>query len=206
MRTRVKFCGITRPEDAQAAANLGVDAIGLVFYPPSPRAVTLDQAKQVVSALPAFVTTVALFVDPDEREVEAVIDELGVDLLQFHGDESVLQCQQYRRPYIKALRMRDDVNVLDEIGRYSESRGLLLDSYQPGVAGGTGKAFDWARIPSDVRRSVILAGGLDADNVAQAIEQVRPYAVDVSGGIESAKGIKDREKMKAFMRSVNSVR
>ena len=206
MRTRVKFCGITRPEDAQAAASLGVDAIGLVFYPPSPRAVTLDQAKQVVSALPAFVTTVALFVDPDEREVEAVIDELGVDLLQFHGDESVLQCQQYRRPYIKALRMRDDVNVLDEIGRYSESRGLLLDSYQPGVAGGTGKAFDWARIPSDVRRSVILAGGLDADNVAQAIEQVRPYAVDVSGGIESAKGIKDREKMKAFMRSVNSVR
>ena len=206
MRTRVKFCGITRPEDAQAAANLGVDAIGLVFYPPSPRAVTLDQAKQVVSALPAFVTTVALFVDPDEREVEAVIDELGVDLLQFHGDESVQQCQQYRRPYIKALRMRDDVNVLDEIGRYSESRGLLLDSYQPGVAGGTGKAFDWARIPSDVRRSVILAGGLDADNVAQAIEQVRPYAVDVSGGIESAKGIKDREKMKAFMRSVNSVR
>ena len=205
MRTRVKYCGITRPEDALIAAQLGVDAIGLVFYPPSPRAVSIEQALEVIAAVPAFVTIVALFVNHEVAEVETVLTELQIDLLQFHGDETAEQCERYDWPYIKAVRMQEGVDLLNISAHHAQARGLLLDSYQAGVAGGTGQTFDWARIPDELGCPVILAGGLAPDNVATAIEQVQPFAVDVSGGIESAKGIKDAEKMKAFMRSVNSV-
>ena len=206
MRTRVKYCGITRAEDAQAAADLGVDAIGLVFYPPSPRAVSIEQAQEITSVLPAFVTVVALFVDPDQQAVEQVLTDLPIDLLQFHGDESAQYCQRYDWPYIKAVRMREGVDVAAVAKEHAEARGILLDSYQAGVAGGTGQTFDWAKVPNTCQSPIILAGGLNPENVASAIEQVRPYAVDVSGGIEAAKGIKELEKMKAFMRSVESVR
>ena len=206
IRTRVKYCGITRAEDAQAAADLGVDAIGLVFYPPSPRAVSIEQAREITSVLPAFVTVVALFVDPDQQAVEQVLTDLPIDLLQFHGDESAQYCQRYDWPYIKAVRMREGVDVAAVAKEHAEARGLLLDSYQAGVAGGTGQTFDWAKVPNTCQSPIILAGGLNPENVASAIEQVRPYAVDVSGGIEAAKGIKELEKMKAFMRSVESVR
>lgn len=206
IRTRVKYCGITRAEDAQAAADLGVDAIGLVFYPPSPRAVSIEQAREITSVLPAFVTVVALFVDPDQQAVEQVLTDLPIDLLQFHGDESAQYCQRYDWPYIKAVRMREGVDVAAVAKEHAEARGILLDSYQAGVAGGTGQTFDWAKVPNTCQSPIILAGGLNPENVASAIEQVRPYAVDVSGGIEAAKGIKELEKMKAFMRSVESVR
>jgi len=205
MRTRVKYCGITRPADAQIAAELGVDAIGLVFYPSSPRSVTIEQAFEVIAAVPAFVTIVALFVDPEVTEVEAVLTELPIDLLQFHGDESAEQCQRYDWPYIKAVRMQQGVDLLTISAHHMQARGLLLDSYQAGVAGGSGQTFDWAKVPDDIDCPIILAGGLTSDNVAIAIEQVQPFAVDVSGGIESTKGIKDAEKMKDFMRSVSSV-
>lgn len=205
MRTRVKFCGLTRPEDADIAASLGVDAIGLVFYAPSPRAVSIEQARHVIAALPAFVTVVGLFVNPSIAEVDTVLTELPIDLLQFHGDESAEQCEYYDWPYIKAVRMRDDVDLYAFAAQHARARGLLLDTYQQGVPGGTGVSFDWARVPAELNCPVILAGGLTAENVGLAIEQVRPFAVDVSGGIESAKGIKDLEKMKAFMRSVERV-
>ncbi len=204
MRTRVKYCGITRAEDAQIAAQLGVDAIGLVFYPPSPRAVTIEQAWPVIAAIPAFVTVVALFVNPEVGDVETVLTELPIDLLQFHGDESAEQCERYDWPYIKAVRMQAGVDLSAISAHHAQARGLLLDSYQAGVAGGTGQTFDWARVPDDIDCPIILAGGLAPDNVAAAIERVQPFAVDVSGGIESAKGVKDAEKMKAFMWSVNS--
>ncbi|MBL1292663.1 MAG: phosphoribosylanthranilate isomerase [Thiotrichales bacterium] len=212
MRTRVKYCGITRAEDARIAAELGVDAIGLVFYPPSPRSVSIEQARTIVAAVPAFVTTVALFVDPEIEEVELVLTELPIDLLQFHGDESAEECESYDWPYIKAVRMREGTDLVAISVEHKQARGLLLDSYKAGVAGGTGETFDWARVSSDdegedadeCNSRIILAGGLTPDNVGTAIEQVQPFAVDVSGGIESAKGIKDAEKMKAFMRSVNS--
>ncbi|MBL4851872.1 MAG: phosphoribosylanthranilate isomerase [Gammaproteobacteria bacterium] len=205
MRTRVKYCGITRPADAHIAAELGVDALGLVFYPPSPRSVTIEQAREVIAAVPAFVTIVALFVDPEVSEVEAVLTELPIDLLQFHGDESAEQCQRYDWPYIKAVRMQQGVDLPTLSAHHAQSRGLLLDSYQAGVAGGSGQTFDWARVPSGIACPIILAGGLTSDNVATAIEQIQPFAVDVSGGIESAKGIKDSRKMKDFIRSVNTV-
>jgi len=204
MRTRVKYCGITRPEDAHVAAKLGVDAIGLVFYSPSPRSVSIEQALAVIAAVPAFVTVVALFVDPEVDDVEAVLTELPIDLLQFHGDESAEECEAYDWPYIKAVRMREETDLLGLAVQHEKSRGLLLDSYQAGVAGGTGQTFDWARVPSELDCPIILAGGLTPENVGSAIEQVQPFAVDVSGGIESAKGIKDAKKMKAFMRSVSS--
>lgn len=205
MRTRVKYCGITRAQDAQVAAELGVDAIGLVFYPPSPRAVSVEQARDVIAAVPAFVTIVGLFVNPEVEEVERILTELPIDLLQFHGDETAGQCECYEWPYIKAVRMQEGIDLPGIAQQHGKARGLLLDSYQAGVAGGTGQTFDWARVPQDSDCPIILAGGLTADNVALAIEQVQPFAVDVSGGIESAKGVKDAEKMKAFMRSVYSV-
>lgn len=203
--TRVKICGITRPEDGVAVAYQGADALGFVFYPPSPRAVTAQQALAVVDALPPFVTTVALFVNPDVAEVESVLNTVAIDLLQFHGDESAAFCAQFSRPYIKAVRMREGIDVAQIAQNYSEAQGLLLDAYRPGVAGGTGDVFDWARVPQNCDLPIILAGGLTPDNVSNAVRQVRPYAVDVSGGVEADKGIKDVAKIAAFMRGVNSV-
>jgi len=201
MRTRVKICGITRIDDGLEAARLGADAIGLVFYAKSPRAVSIEQAAEIAAALPPFVTTVGLFVNPSVDEVEATLAALPLDLLQFHGDESPEFCQQFDRPYIKAIRMREGVDLVVELERYQSGRGLLLDTYTPGIPGGTGESFDWDRVPAEVASKIILAGGLTADNVAEAIKQVKPYAVDVSGGVEASKGIKDAAKMCAFFNS-----
>lgn len=204
-RVRVKICGITRQEDALAAIQHGADAIGLVFYKPSPRSIDIATAQQIVAALPPFVTVVGLFVDAPADEIQAVISQLRIDLLQFHGNEASDECNVYAKPYIKAVRMQEGVDLYDIARAHPGAQALLLDAYQPGVAGGTGNTFDWARIPKILPKPVILAGGLTPDNIAQAITQVRPYAVDVSGGVEAAKGIKDVVKIKAFMRGVNSV-
>ena len=205
MRTRVKICGITRPEDAHAAALLGADAIGLVFYASSPRAVSIEQAQTIVCALPAFVTVVGLFVDAAPAEIEQVLQSVRIDTLQFHGHEAAEQCGRYRRPYIKALRMREDVDVAACARDYADAAALLLDTYHEKITGGTGEPFDWSRVPENINIPIILAGGLTPQNVVAAVRQVRPYGVDVSGGVESAKGIKDSQKMAAFIEEVNRV-
>ncbi len=201
MRTRVKICGITRRQDAEFAVEMGADALGLVFYPPSPRAISIAQAKEIVSGLPPFVSIVALFVDADPNEVYACINELPMVLLQFHGDESAEYCEQFGRPYLKAVRVQVDTDLVRIANEYDTASAILLDSYQPGVPGGTGQVFDWSLIES-INKPIILAGGLNVANVANAIEQVQPYAVDVSGGVEQAKGIKDKQKITAFMQEV----
>ncbi len=201
-RTRSKICGITRPEDGLLAASQGADAIGLVFYAPSPRYVSAQQAREVIGVLPPFVTTVGLFVDADEAEVRAVLNEVPLDLLQFHGNEDEAYCASFGRPYFKAIRMAEGIDLITEAARFSSASALLLDSYQKGVPGGTGHAFDWARIPDGLEKPIILAGGLGPENVEEAIRTVRPYAVDVSSSVEAAKGIKDADKIIAFMRGV----
>ncbi|MCF5806260.1 MULTISPECIES: phosphoribosylanthranilate isomerase [Pseudomonas syringae group] len=199
---RSKICGITRIEDALAAVEAGADAIGLVFYPKSPRAVTVLQARAIIAALPPFVTTVGLFVNASRCELNETLDAVALDMLQFHGDETPEECDGYHRPYIKALRVKAGDDIASACRAYRNARGVLLDTYVEGVPGGTGETFDWALIPDDLDKPVILAGGLTSANVAQAIAQVRPYAVDVSGGVERSKGIKDREKILAFMSAV----
>lgn len=202
-RTRGKICGITRPQDAIIAAANGADAIGLVFYGKSPRAVDIAQARAVIAALPPFVTSVGLFVNAEVAEVEHVLAGLPLDLLQFHGDETPDYCRQFERPYIKAVRMAEGIDLETVAEQYAEAKALLVDSYQKDVPGGTGHTFDWARIPEGLAKPIILAGGLGPDNIEQAVRQVRPYAVDVSSGVEAAKGIKDVDKIAAFMRGVN---
>jgi phosphoribosylanthranilate isomerase len=199
-KTRVKICGLTRVEDVQIACALGADAIGLVFYPPSPRAVTIEQAQQALLNVPPFVTVTALFVDPSVEAVQAVLQALpSVSLLQFHGDESPEFCRSFGRAYIKAIPMRDDVDLQQEANRFSDALGLLVDTYKPNVPGGSGESFDWHRVPHNLTKPIILAGGLTADNVNAAIAQVKPFAVDVSGGVEASKGIKDAQKMAQFI-------
>ncbi|HDS1778364.1 TPA: phosphoribosylanthranilate isomerase [Pseudomonas putida] len=199
---RSKICGITRIEDALAAAEAGADAIGFVFYAKSPRAVDVRQARAIIAELPPFVTTVGLFVNASRCELNEILEVVPLDLLQFHGDETPQDCEGYHRPWIKALRVRpgDDLEAACQL--YAGARGILLDTYVPGVPGGTGEAFDWSLVPARLGKPIILAGGLSADNVGQAIAQVKPYAVDVSGGVEQAKGIKDAAKIEAFMRAV----
>ncbi|KIY39067.1 N-(5'-phosphoribosyl)anthranilate isomerase [Pseudomonas sp. 10-1B] len=199
---RSKICGITRIEDALAAAEAGADAIGFVFYANSPRAVDVRQARAIIAELPPFVSTVGLFVNASRCELNEILEVVPLDLLQFHGDETPQDCEGYHRPWIKALRVRpgDDLEAACQL--YAGARGMLLDTYVPGVPGGTGEAFDWSLVPAHLSKPIILAGGLSADNVGQAIAQVRPYAVDVSGGVEQAKGIKDAAKIEAFMRAV----
>lgn len=201
---RSKICGITRIEDALSAVEAGADAIGLVFYAKSPRAVTVLQARAIIAALPPFVTTVGLFVDASRCELGEILDAVPLDLLQFHGDETPAGCEGYHRPYIKALRVKPSDDIAAQVALYKNASGVLLDTYVPGIPGGTGEAFDWSLVPQGLNKSVILAGGLTAENVAQAIAQVRPYAVDVSGGVEIAKGIKDAEKIRAFMQAVKA--
>lgn len=202
MRTRVKICGITREQDALAAVECGVDAIGFVFYAPSPRHISLAAAVSIARRLPPFVTTVALFVNADEETIARVVGEMGVDLLQFHGQECPEYCARHGRPWIRAVTMKPDVDVAAESERFCEGRGLLLDAYRPGVPGGTGERFDWDRIPAGLGPEIILAGGLTPANVAEAVRRVRPYAVDVSGGVEAEKGIKDAAKIKTFIDEV----
>lgn len=203
MRTRVKICGFTRVEDAVAAAYLGVDAIGLVFYPPSPRHVTIKQAAQIVQALPAFTTVVGLFVDALPAQITQTLSQVSLDCLQFHGDESPEVCALYGKPYIKAIRVQANTNISVLANRYRDSAGLLLDAYHPDSQGGTGLAFDWTLIPPQCKLPIILAGGLSATNARTAIQQFRPYALDVSSGVESAKGVKDNNKITAFLKEVN---
>ncbi|MES9941033.1 MAG: phosphoribosylanthranilate isomerase [Candidatus Thiodiazotropha sp. 6PLUC2] len=202
MRTRIKICGITRPEDGLAAACLGADAIGLVFYPPSPRAVTPDQAAEIVKSLPPFVTVVGLFVDENRTVIEQILKEVPLDLLQFHGDESPEECSGFGRPWVKAIRMKADTDLAFEAQTYASGSGLLLDTYKAGVPGGTGQTFDWNMVPQSLAGRIILAGGLDSENVTQAVQQLRPFAVDVSGGVEESKGIKDVAKIEAFITGV----
>lgn len=204
MKTRVKICGITRRQDAEFAVEMGADALGLVFYSASPRAVTIAQAQQIIIGLPPFISIVALFVNAEPEEVNQCLSSLPISILQFHGDESVDYCEQFNHPYMKAIRMRDDIDLQAELKRYNSASGILLDSYQADIAGGTGQVFDWSLI-KNVTKPLVLAGGLDASNVAAAIAQVQPYAVDVSGGVELAKGIKDKDKIKEFMQEVVNV-
>lgn len=204
-RIRVKICGITRPEDAIAAADAGADAIGLVFYPPSPRAVTPAQARGILAVLPPFVTTVGLFVDAAVAAIDEVIDSVPLDVLQFHGNESAADCGRYARPYIKAVRMQAGVDLHAVAATYADSQALLVDTYVKGVAGGTGEVFDWQRLPADLAKPLILAGGLEPGNVAAACRQVSPWGVDVSGGVEAGKGIKDGQKIRSFIEGVNHV-
>ncbi len=203
MRTRVKICGFTRVEDAVCAARLGVDAIGLVFYPPSPRHVDIDQAIRIVNALPAFVTVVALFVDEQESRIREVLRHVPIDCLQFHGDESGDACRLYGKKYMKAVRMHPDIDISALAQCYDDAAGLLLDAWHPGTKGGSGSRFDWDRVPKQCSLPIVLAGGLDASNARLAVQTVKPYALDVSSGVESAKGVKDTGKMAAFLAEVN---
>ncbi|MCX7185044.1 MAG: phosphoribosylanthranilate isomerase [Nitrosospira sp.] len=204
MPTRIKICGITRIEDALAAAHLGTDAIGLVFWPQSARSITPARAREIVAALPPFISSVGVYVDPEAEWVEETAAVAGLNLLQFHGDESPEFCSQFSLPYIKAVRVRAGVDLLQYATRYSSARGLLLDSYVDGTPGGTGDAFNWSLIPQRMPLPLILSGGLHPGNVMAAIKQVQPWAVDVSSGVEVAKGIKDAEKIAAFMQGVRN--
>jgi phosphoribosylanthranilate isomerase len=202
MRTRIKICGITRPQDGLAAVDAGADAIGLVFYPPSPRAVTPEQALGIVRVLPPFVTVVGLFVNESRPRLAEILRQVRIDLLQFHGDEGPEECAGHGRPWIKAVRMREGIDLMALRQEFGGASALLLDAYEAGRPGGTGNRFDWDRIPLDLAPEIILAGGLSPENVETAVRQVRPYAVDVSGGVEESKGIKDAEKIAAFIEGV----
>lgn len=200
--TRVKICGITREEDALAAVLSGADAIGLVFYQHSPRQVNIELAGRLVDALPPFVSVVGLFVNADPRVVHDVLNGVPLDLLQFHGDESPEYCAQFGKAYLKAIRVKKGVDLLQYEEKYAAAKALLLDAHVEGMPGGTGKTFDWKLIPGNLSMPVILSGGLDVENVATAIKLVQPYAVDVSSGVEADKGIKDAEKIARFMQEV----
>jgi phosphoribosylanthranilate isomerase len=202
--TRIKVCGITRPEDALSAISYGADAIGLVFYAPSPRAVTVEQAASIVAVVPPFVSVVALFVNETALRINEVLSSLSIDVLQFHGDESGEFCRQFDRPYIKAVRVQADLD-LDTICRaHATARGVLLDAWQDGVPGGTGKTFDWRLAALQLPLPVVLAGGLSAGNVSEAIAALQPSAVDVSGGVELRPGVKDWVKIKQFISAVET--
>ena len=200
--TRIKICGITHAADAVMVAQAGVDAIGLVFYPPSPRAVDTAQAQAIVAALPPFVSVVALFVDPTVEQVQSVLSAVPVDIVQFHGEESPDFCRQFARPYLKAVRVKPGLDLVHYAHLYADARGLLTDAYVPGVPGGTGARFDWSLLPSELPLPLILSGGLEPDIICDAVRAVRPAAVDVSSGVEARKGIKDAAKVAAFIAGV----
>jgi len=203
-RTRIKICGITRIEDALAAAAMGADAIGLVFYAKSPRYIAIDRAAEICAGLPPLVTTVGLFVDAGKGLIADVLAQVPIDLLQFHGSETSAECDCHGRPYIKALRMRPGLDLRGAVAEFASARGVLLDTYRPGVPGGTGESFDWSQVPSDLKTPIILAGGLNPSNVRNAVERVRPWAVDVSGGVESAPGLKDGRRITDFVEAVRA--
>jgi phosphoribosylanthranilate isomerase len=207
MTTRIKICGITRNEDAAAAADAGADAVGFVFYPPSPRAVVPARAAEIVGALPPFVTSVGLFVNATREAVLSTLAAVPLDLLQFHGDEPPDYCGQFGRPFLKAVRVRPALDLLKYAQSYAgadRARGVLLDAYVDGTHGGTGRTFDWSIIPGGLALPVVLSGGLTPANVGQAVRQVRPAAVDVSSGVESAPGIKDHGMITAFIQAVRN--
>jgi phosphoribosylanthranilate isomerase len=210
MRTRVKICGITRVEDGVAAAREGADAIGLVFWAGTPRHISLEQAREIAAGLPAFVTVVGLFVDPEPDAVRVALTDVPLDILQFHGDESPEMCASFGRPYIKAVHVKAGVDLIHYASRYADALGLLFDAFEPGgLPGGTGTTFDWNALPTGLARPVILSGGLTPQNVGDAIRRVRPWGVDVSSGVEAVgedgkprRGVKDAAKIAAFIRGV----
>lgn len=204
-RTRVKICGLTRETDLRAAVELGADAVGFVFYPPSPRALSIEQAADLARHLPPFVTLVGLFVNEDPARVREILRRVPLQLLQFHGEETADDCRQFNLPYIKAARVREGLDLLEYAARFPDARGLLLDAYVEGY-GGAGQTFDWTLIPPRLPLPLILSGGLDADNVAEAIRRLRPWAVDVSSGVEvpGQKGFKDAARMAAFINGVRN--
>jgi phosphoribosylanthranilate isomerase len=203
-KTRIKVCGLRDAQTAQLVAKAGADAIGLVFYPPSPRHVSVEQAAEIVAALPAFVMSVGLFVNESVSVVSSVLAKVPLDLLQFHGDEDLAYCSQFGRPFIKAVRVKPDLNLLEYAQQFVSPlcRGILLDAWVDGVPGGTGHSIDWTNLPKEWPLPLILSGGLHADNVAKAIDLVQPWAVDVSSGVESSKGVKDLQRVDAFIRAV----
>lgn len=203
--TRIKICGITRAEDALAAARSGADAIGLVFYESSPRHVSVAHAAHLAGMVPPFVIIVGLFVDAKADFVRKVLECVPLDMLQFHGNETPEYCAQFGKPYLKAIRVKAGVDLLQCASDFRGAKGLLLDAHVEGVPGGTGLAFDWTLIPVELPLPVILSGGLSAENVAAAVRQVRPYAVDVSSGVEAGKGIKDATKIAAFINEVKQI-
>lgn len=201
-RTRVKICGITRVEDVQTCVKYGVDAIGFVFVESSPRCVTIKQAVALMANVPPFIQTVGLFMDQSSDFVASVLRAVPLNLLQFHGNENPAQCELHKMDYIKAIPMGGGTNPVEYAGQYKTAKGFLLDSHKLGESGGSGGKFDWSTVPNNLDKPLILAGGLTIENVAIAVSQVRPYAVDVSSGVEAAKGVKDQEKIAAFMRGV----
>ena len=205
MRVRIKICGLTRPEDARRASGLGADAIGLNFFPPSPRFLSVPLARAVRASIPAFVTSVAVFVNPDAEEVRRVIGEVGVDMLQFHGTEPARFCEDFGLPYLKAIGMHEGVDLAAAVREYPSAAAWLLDVHDTQKWGGTGRSFDWSAVRGRFGRPIVLAGGLAPENVQDAIRRVRPFAVDVCGGVESAGGIKDEAMLAAFVERVEGV-
>lgn len=202
---RVKICGITRLEDAIFASDAGADAIGFNFYRQSPRMLDKASASSIINELPPFITKVGLFVNDTPEYIKSVINKVKLDLLQFHGDENQEECLQYGIPYIKAIKMREEVDIGAMVSKYEESEALLTDSYVPGVPGGTGQTFDWSLLKQKIKKPIILAGGLTPENVGEAIRIVHPYAVDVSGGIESEVGKKDKNKILKFIQNAKGL-
>ena len=201
-RVRTKICGITRVEDARAAIDAGADALGFVFYQASPRYIAPLPAQEIIRQLAPFPAKVGLFVDPDREYVSAVLETVRLDIIQFHGDEEPGFCRSFDRPYIKAVKMKRDIDLQEMCRHYADAAALLLDSYSETAHGGTGTCFDWSLIPAELSKSIILAGGLTVTNVGRAIAAYKPYAVDVSSGVELDEGIKDKDKMTAFIREV----
>ena len=204
MRTRIKICGITRPDDAITAASAGADAIGLVFYPPSPRSVSIADANNIVEVLPPFVASVGLFVNPTKAEVESVLSACRIDVIQFHGEESREFCKQFGRPYLKAARVKAGFDLIKYLQEFSDASGWLLDAFHEDAYGGKGAVFDWRLIPPKLAKPLILSGGLTVHNVAEAVRLVQPWAVDVSSGVEIGKGIKDAKKVATFISEVRN--
>jgi phosphoribosylanthranilate isomerase len=201
-RTRIKICGLKEPAHARLAAETGADAIGLVFHRPSPRYVDPGRAAEVAAALPPYVMSVGLFVNEAAGEVANILRSVPLDLLQFQGDESDDFCASFGRPYVKAVRMEEGTDLVEWAHRFPRARALLLDAHVPGQPGGTGRTFDWKRIPGDLAIPIILSGGLNVENVGRAVREIRPWAVDVSSGVEASRGSKDPEKIVEFIRSV----
>jgi len=205
-RTRIKICGITRTEDAFAAVNCGVDALGLVFDQASPRYVSVEQAQKLIQTLPAFVSKVGLFVNTNAEEIVNIINKVSLDYLQFHGDEDEAFCSRFSKPYIKAIRIKPEIDLVENISKFKSASAILIDSWHPELAGGTGETFDWSLLnglPKENTPAIILAGGLDEENVYPAVKMLRPYAVDVSSGVEESPGIKSAEKIRNFVYEVN---
>ena len=205
-RTRIKICGITRQEDALAAIGFGADALGLVFVQASPRYVSIEQAQELVKPLPAFISKVGLFVNASSAEVSNVINNVALDYLQFHGEEEETFCTQFSKPYIKAIRLKPETDLLEIISKFKSAAAILIDAWHPDIAGGTGKTFEWSllnELPKENIPVIILAGGLNQENVNSAVHLIRPYAVDVSTGVEDSPGIKSAEKIRKFVTEVN---